>query len=109
MYLELYINEYMTYKHAFEIARDMALHHRNGRLVVFDKMSVTEHLEALILSDELGKETDRMSEKLYLSNVRTLLNRLEEETEGFRNRFDDILSVMIEETSAKLDALNRKK
>ena len=106
---EFEINEYPTYENAFEMARNVAKCHNKGVLVMFDEMSVSEGLEELIVTDHLGKDTDRMSEKLYLSNVRTLLNCLEEETEGFRNSFDDILSVMIEETSAKLEALNRKK
>lgn len=106
---EFEINEYPTYQSALEMACNMAKCHNKGALLMFDEMSVSDAFVDLIASDELGKTTERMSEKLYLSNVRTLLNRLEEETEGFRNSFDDILGVMIEETSAKLDALNRKK
>lgn len=90
------------------MACNVAKCHPQGELVVFDRMKVTDALKELIYSDYLGAKTGRMSERLYLSNVRSLLNRLEEESNGFINDFDDILGVMIEETTAKLDELNAK-
>lgn len=99
------INEYPSYIGALDIALKYA-ESLGGKLIVFDSMAYSEALTTCLLNTRKVSSNKRMREFIYLANVVSLLRKLEVETQGYINQYDEILRVMIDETERKMEEFN---